>query len=389
VLPPRGPLTHPGAPLINVFQPSLEREELDAVGRVFASNWIGKGAVTDRFETEFARHLQVDRPHVRSLNCCTEGLFQAMPLLGIGPGDEVVLPSISFVGAGHAVMAAGATPVFCDVDPRTLNATAETIAEKVTPRTRAALVLHYGGLPCDLDAMTALLSNKRIALIEDSACSVASTYRGRRCGTFGDIGLWSFDAVKLLSTGDGGMIYCRDAGLAQHAERLLYLGLTTPTGFASDAQERWWEFDAVSPARRAATNDIAAAIGLEQLRKLSSFVQRRKDIHAFYDRALAGLAWLRTPPALPAHSESSYYMYWVQTPPGVRDRLARCLKERGIYTTFRYLPLHRLPLYGAHDRLPQAEEVAETTLCLPIHQRLSRNDLERVVDAVHQFGRSL
>jgi len=389
VLPNRGPLTHSTHPLINVFQPALEREELDAVARVFQSNWIGKGALTSEFEAAFARHLAVDRPLVRSVNCCTEGLFQAMPLLGIGPGDEVVLPSISFVGAGHAVVAAGATPVFCDVDPRTLNATAETISEKVTPRTKAALILHYGGVPCDVDAITEVLTTGRVALIEDSACSVASTYKARSCGTLGDIGIWSFDAVKLLSTGDGGMIYCRDAGMAERVERLLYLGLTTPAGFTSDARERWWEFDVIAPGRRATTNDIASAIGLEQLKKLPVFVQSRKDIHAFYDDALKGLEWLRTPPAPSVGSESSYYMYWVQTPAAVRDRLARCLKEHGIYTTFRYLPLHRLPVYGTHDRLPHAEQAAETTLCLPIHQRLSREDRERVVDAIHQFGKRL
>lgn len=359
------------------------------MARVFESNWIGKGGLTDEFEAAFARHVGVDRPLIRSVSCCTEGLFQAMPLLGIGPGDEVVLPSISFVGAGHAVAAAGATPVFCDVDPRTLNATADTVAARITSRTKAVLILHYGGVPCDMEALTSLAQDTRVALIEDSACSVASTYKGRSCGTFGDIGVWSFDAVKLLSTGDGGMIYCRDAAMAQRADRLLYLGLTHPTGFSNDARERWWEFDVTSPARRAITNDIASSIGLEQLKKLRSFVERRKEVHAFYDDALRGLDWLRTPPPLPAHAQSSYYMYWVQVPVGIRDRMARCLKERDIYTTFRYLPLHRLAVYGTHDRLPHAEEAAETTLCLPMHQRLSDEDLRRVADAIHEFGRRL
>ena len=224
--------------ILNVFQPSLQREELDAVASVFESNWIGKGEVTARFEAAFAASLRVDRTLVRSISCCTEGLFQSMTLLGAGPGDEVVLPSISYVGAANAIAAAGATPMFCDVDPRTLNATAECIAEKMTPRTRAALVLHYGGLPCDMDSVCSLLQAKGIPLIEDSACSVASSYMGKACGTFGDIGLWSFDSMKVVSTGDGGMIYCRDARMAERAERLLYLGLTTATGFSSKARER-------------------------------------------------------------------------------------------------------------------------------------------------------
>jgi dTDP-4-amino-4,6-dideoxygalactose transaminase len=372
-----------------VFQPSLEREELDAVAKVFKSNWIGKGALTRQFESAFSQHLGVDQTLLRSVSCCTEALFQAMPLLGVGPGDEVVLPSISFVGAGHAILAAGATPVFCDVDPRTLNATAATIADRLTSRTKAVLILHYGGLPCEMDPITALLADRHVALVEDSACSVASSYRNRSCGTFGDIGVWSFDAVKLLSTGDGGMIYCSSAADATRAERLLYLGLTTPSGFANNVGERWWEFDVIAPGRRATINDIAAAIGLEQLKKLPAFVRRRRDIHVFYDASLAGLDWLRTPPAPPVHSESSHYLYWVQTAAGLRDRLAWWLKERDIYTTFRYLPLHRLPLYARADCLPHAEGAADITLCLPIHQRLSDADLGRVVEAIHQFGKRL
>src|SRR5688572_24343074 len=133
--------------MIHVFQPSLGAEELEAVRRVFESNWVGKGAVTDRFEAAFARHLAVDRGCVRSLSSCTEGLFQAMTLLGIAAGDEVVLPSISFVGAANAVLAAGATPVFCDVDRRTLNTTAADLEQAMTSRTRAVILLHYGGVP--------------------------------------------------------------------------------------------------------------------------------------------------------------------------------------------------------------------------------------------------
>lgn len=375
--------------LINVFQPSLEREELEAVAKVFQSNWIGKGGVTARFEAAFADYLHVERPLVRSVSCCTEGLFQAIGLIGAGPGDEVILPSISYVGGANAIAAAGAAPVFCDVDPRTLNATADTIADKITGRTRAVLILHYGGLPGDMDAICSLAQRRNLVLIEDSACSVASLYRQRACGTFGDIGLWSFGPVKILSTGDGGMIYCRNGELAERVERLLYLGLTTPSGFSSDARERWWEFDVESPGRKAVMNDIASAIGIEQLKKLPAFIERRRAIHELYDRALADLAWLRTPPEPPPHTQSSCFMYWIQTQPGIRDRLATHLRERGIYATFRYFPLHRLKIYGVGDRLPHAELAAQATLCLPIHQGLSDGDIHRVVDAVRDFGATL
>ena len=157
---------------INVFQPSLGAEELEAVRRVFESHWVGKGRCTERFEANFANHLNVPRELLRSTNSCTEGLFQVMALLEIGPDDEVILPSISFVGAANAVMARGARPVFCDVNPRTLNVECHFVEEQITAKTKAVIVLHYGGVPCPLEAIAQLAHRHGIMLIEDSACSV-------------------------------------------------------------------------------------------------------------------------------------------------------------------------------------------------------------------------
>jgi aminotransferase len=378
------PAVDPGK-LINVFQPSLGERELEAVARVFESNWTGRGKITGQFEAGFADHLGVPRERVRSVACCTEGLFQSIELLGIGRGDEVVLPTISFVGMGNAVAAHGVTPVFCDVDPRTLNATVDTIEAKLTERTKAVAIIHYGGLPCEMDEIVDLLASRGIALIEDSACSVSSTYRGRACGTFGDVGVWSFDSMKILVTVDGGMMYLRDAELAQRAEEALYLGLRTTSGLASRAENRWWEFEISGFGRRAIINDVSAAIGLEQLERLPSFIERRREIHERYDRELADVDGLLTPPPVPAHATSSYYFYWLQAEPEQRDGLARHLKERNVYTTFRYYPLHLVERYGSHVALPAAERATLSTLCIPIHQSMTEDDVERVVDAVREF----
>ena len=375
--------------MIGVFQPSLQEEELAALRKVFASNWIGKGRLTDEFEQRFAAAIGAERAQVRSVSCCTEGLFQSMALLGIGAGDEVILPSISFVGAANAIAGAGARPVFCDSDPRTLNATARFIEDKITPRTRAVMILHYGGLPCEMDAIRELAAARGLALIEDSACSVASRYKGRACGTLGDIGVWSFDAMKILVTGDGGMVYCRDAALAQRAEEMTYLGLVTKSGSSSTVDKKWWEFEISCYGRRAIMNDMASAVGLEQLAKLPRFIQRRKEVHEFYGRALASFPWLQLPPEVPSHAESSYYFYWVQMRTDLRDRLAIWLRQKDIYTTFRYYPLHWVKYYGASDRLPQAEQAAETTLCLPIHQALTDNDLDAIATGIAEFGKTV
>jgi aminotransferase len=372
--------------MINVFQPTLGAEELDAVRKVFESNWTGKGKVTDRFETAFAQHLETDRALVRSSNSCTEGLFLAMDLLGTGPGDEVILPSISFVGAANAILASGARPVFCDVDRASLNCTASAIESCITQRTKAVLILHYGGIPCDMDAICELLAHRHLLLIEDNACSVASRFRGKACGLFGDASLWSFDSMKTLVTGDGGMVWCRTAELAQRAERLLYLGLGNESGFAKTVETRWWDFQVTCPGRRGILNDIASAIGIEQLKKLPRFLARRKEIHQFYDQELSNLTWLTCPPRIPDHSISSYYLYWIQAGRGQRDRLAAHLRQAGVYTTFRYSPLHRMPLYGAERSLPNAEQAAEETLCLPIYQSLSDDDLAHIVASIRRFN---
>ena len=312
------------------------------------------------------------------MSCCTEGLFQAMELLGVGPGDEVILPSISFVGAANAVAGSGARPVFCDVDPRTLNATAAYIEEKITDKTKAALILHYGGVPCEMDEIGELLTQREVHLIEDSACSVSSSYRGQACGTFGDVGVWSFDAMKILVTGDGGMVYCRTPEMAQRTEESLYLGLTTKSGLSSAVDSKWWEFEISGYGRRAIMNDIASAIGIEQIKKLPRFIARRKAVHEYYDRTLSEVDWLDVPPQIPWDVESSYYLYWVQTSPDVRDRLAQHLRENGVYTTFRYYPLHLVGFYGSTDSLPNAERAAATSLCIPMHHSLSDEDATKV-----------
>ncbi|MBZ8181786.1 DegT/DnrJ/EryC1/StrS family aminotransferase [Oscillatoria salina] len=372
---------------IGVFQPSLREEELAAVERVFASNWLGKGKVTEQFEKDFADHLGSDASLIRSVSCCTEGLFQSLSLLEIGAGDEVILPTISFVGAGNAIASSGAKPVFCDVNPRTLNPTVEMVEAKITPKTKAVMLMHYGGVPCDLDAMVSLMAEYKIKLIEDCACSVSSRWRGQACGTFGDVAVWSFDAMKILVTGDGGMIRCRTPEMAKRAESLLYLGLKTQSGLSSQAKSRWWEFEIDSPSRRAIMNDIAAAIGVEQLKKLPDFIERRRAVYQFYNEALVGETWLERPPSIPQEAESSYYFYWIQTEPLYRDRLARYLRDRDIYTTFRYYPLHWVKFFARQETLPYAEMAANTTLCLPIHQSLTENELSKVVDCIQRFGR--
>ncbi|MEV4054555.1 DegT/DnrJ/EryC1/StrS family aminotransferase [Amycolatopsis sp. NPDC049688] len=370
--------------LINVMQPCLGERELDAVREVFESNWIGRGRRTAEFEARWAEHLGVGRDHVVSVNSCTEGTFIAMELLGVGPGDEVVLPSISFVGVANAIASRGARPVFCDVDAHTLNPRVADIEAVLSPRTKAVVILHYGGHPGDVVAIAALCRDRGIKLVEDAAIAPDSRVDGQACGTFGDIAVWSFDHGKIVVTVDGGMLYVRDPELAARAPKVAYLGMEQRSGFdqAMRANTRWWDFDVTSFSRRSTTNDVLSAIGLVQLERLPEFVARRAEVAAAYDEGFSGLAGLRRPPRLPAGHRTSHYMYWVQLDPALRDVIARDLYARGVYTTFRYPPLHQVPAYGWETPLPGSDAAAAQTLLLPMHQGLSDADVRRVVDAV-------
>jgi len=381
---------------INIYQPSLGKEELNAIEQVFKSNWLGKGPKTDEFLEKFASKLitcnfngvgfTTAKPDdLLSISSCTEGLFQAIDLY-VKKGDEVILPSISFIGAVNAIVAKGAIPIFCDCNPRTLNVELDHIESKISKKTTAIIVLHYAGVPCDIERITNLCSHRNIKLIEDNANSPFSRVNIKSTGTFGDIGLWSFDSMKQLVIGDGGMMYCKDEEDKKKLDKLTYMGLESKSGFANTIDDKWWEFDISSPSRRAIINDIQAAIGIEQLKKIDSQLIRRKLIHDMYTNTLQELEWLDVPQEIRTGTMSSYYMYHIQTKNKKdRDDLARYLRIQGIYTTFRYYPLHQVKYYKSNVSLPNTEKAANHTLCIPLHQSLTDKDVSYVIKSIKEF----
>lgn len=372
--------------MINVYQPTLGKEELESLEKVFESNWLGKGKRVIEFEEKYAEHIKSSKDLVLTTNCCSEGLFSSMHLLDIKLGDEVILPTISFIGAGNAVCACGAKMVLCDVDPRTLNARAEDIEKCITPRTKAILLLHYGGIPCEMDEIMDLAKAHNIKVIEDAAAGVCSTYKGKAVGTIGDMGMWSFDAMKILVCGDGAMLHFNSPELKRKADRWLYFGLETKSGYENSVAQKWWEFDISCFGHRAIMNDITAAMALEQLKKLPTFMEKRAVVHEYYNENLKELTWLDLPPQLPNYVTTSYYFYFIQVKNGKRDQLAKFLRENGIYTTYRYYPLHRVPGYGVIGNFPNADYAANCTLCLPMHQSLTKEDIKFVVEKIEDFG---
>lgn len=204
--------------MINLFQPSLGAEELNEIQKVFSSNWLGKGDYVKKFEKDFASSLQNDSSNFFTTTSCTEAIFLAGDIFNFSPQDEIIVPSISFPSIGSSIISRGAKLVLCDVDRVSLNVRAVDIEPKITNRTKAVFLTHYGGFSCDMEPILDLCKRYDILIIEDAACAVRSFYRGKACGTIGDMGMWSFDAMKTLSTADGGMIYLKDHDLKREAE---------------------------------------------------------------------------------------------------------------------------------------------------------------------------
>ena len=372
--------------MINVMQPALGQEELNRIKEVFESNWIGKGKLVSEFENLYAEHLGSTPDRVLSTNCCTEGLFSSMYLCDIRPDDEVILPTISFVGAGNAVCANKSKLVLCDVDPRTLNARAEDIEKVITPKSKAILLLHFGGIPCDMDSIMLLANAHGLKVIEDCAAGVCSRYKGRALGTHGDIAMWSFDAMKILVSGDGAILHFKNQELREKADKWLYFGLEAKNGYENSVAQKWWEFDISAFGHRAIMNNITAAIAIEQFKKLPMFMKKRELVHNAYNEGLKDLEWLDLLLPMEEGSHSSYYFYHIQLKNGLRNELARYLRERDIYTTYRYFPLHRVPFYGVDGVFPGADYAANNTLCLPMHQSLTWDEIQIVIEKIRNFG---
>ncbi len=375
---------------INLFQPCLGEDELAEVGKVFESNWIGKGPKVAEFEKGFSAHLDCLPEQILSTTSCTEAIFLSIKIFDIKAGDEVIIPTNTFPSVASAVFESGAKIVFCDINPRTLNVELDYFKNLVTKNTKAIYVTHYGGIPTDMEDIVAFCNKNKIKIIEDAACAVSSSYKGKACGTLGDMAFWSFDAMKTLTTGDGGMIYFNNVEDRIAGAEWLYLGLPSKekSGLdkSSSSSEVWWEFDVIKPGRRAIMNDITAAIGLVQLNKLPSFIDRRRQIDALYRLLLAPILDLLLPPIPEFEHEVSFYFFWIQTKE--RNKLARFLLDSGVYCTFRYWPLHKIDLFNKERiEFVNANDAIESTLNLPIHQSMTDDDVIYICDLIKNFLR--
>jgi perosamine synthetase len=368
------------AVMIPIFRPFSGQEEIDAVAEVIRSGWWGLGPRTIEFERRFAEY--VGAPHCVGVNSGTAAMLLGLVSLDVG-GGEVISPSLTFVSTNHAILQAGARPVFADVDPETLNVDPSDVERLVTPATRAIVAVDYAGHPADLEALLAIARAHGIPLLEDAAHACGATYRGRRVGSIADVTCFSFHTIKNLAMGEGGGITLADDDRAVRLRRLRWLGLTRDAWQRAGAAGHAWDYDLAEVGFKANMSDIPAAIGLVQLGRLEATNARRREIVTAYSAAFARLGWLETLVERP-DVRSSWHLYAVRVPE--RDRFVAHLAERGVGTSAHYRPNHLYEVYRPYAReLPVTEAVWPRLVTLPLFPGLTDAEVDQVIEAVCSF----
>jgi len=376
-------------PFIVFGAPDLREAEIEEVVATLRSGWIGSGPRVQRFEDAFARYKGVENGQVAAINSCSAALHVSMIAAGLGPGDEVVTTAMTFCATVNAIIHTGATPVLADIDPATLNIDPRSLSERLTPRTRAVVPVHFAGRPCDMDAIMAIAGQHGLTVIEDCAHAIEAEWNGRAVGTFGAFGCFSFYVTKNVVTGEGGMVI---ANPAESIERVKVLALH---GMSVDAWRRFGDkgykhYQVVDAGFKYNMTDLQAAIGIHQLMRVEENWRRRQDAWRFYQQEFADLPVGR-PPESTADMRHAHHLYTLRIDErqcGIdRDEFADRMAEARIGVGVHYVSLAQHPFYQQRflwraGDWPEAEKFGAETVSLPLSAKLSSADLARIAATV-------
>jgi dTDP-4-amino-4,6-dideoxygalactose transaminase len=382
------------APFLPFALPEIGEDDIAEVVDTLRSGWVTTGPKAKRFESDFKAWLgdagdNTDGLHCIAVNSATAGLHLALEAIGIGPGDEVITTTHTFTATAEVVRYLGADVKLVDIDPATLNIDPAAVEAAITPRTKAILPVHYAGLAADMPAILAIARKHGLKVVEDAAHALPTTSAGRRVGTLdSDATVFSFYANKTITTGEGGMLVTRDAALAKRAQVMRLHGMSRDAFDRFTATVPSWYYEIVAPGFKYNLTDIAAALGIHQLKRAHAFAAQRKRLARAYDVALAGLP-LQLAPAAPAGDQHAWHLYVVRLTddaPIGRDAFIQQLYAAGIGCSVHYIPLHQQPYWRDRYQLdarqfPASQAAYERIVSLPIYTRMTEDDVQRVAAA--------
>ena len=380
-------MTHHWVPF---HRPEITEDEIQSVVATLRSGWLTTGPKVKRFEEQFAGYLGCR--HAVAVNSGTAALHLALDAVGIKEGDEVIVPTMTFAATAEVVFYLKAKPVLVDCRPDTLNIDPEQIENAITSKTRAIIPVHFGGQPCEMDRILEIARQYKVKVIEDAAHALPASYRDKKVGAIGDITCFSFYATKTITTGEGGMATTENS---EWAERMRMMSLH---GISHDAWKRYtkegsWYYEILNPGFKYNLTDIAAAIGIEQLKKCDEFRKAREKIAKIYDTSFADLEEIQTP-VRRSGTEHAWHLYVIELNLDhlqiTRNQFIDALREEQIGTSVHFIPLHLHPYYrdkfGYHPSdFPNASSAFERIVSLPIYPRMTEADVESVIGAIRKI----
>lgn len=381
-------------PFLVFGAPRIEQQEIDEVVAVMRSGWLGTGPRVAQFEAAFAEFKGVGREHVAAVNSCTAALHLSLLAAGVGPGDEVITTPMTFCATVNSIIHAGATPVLADVEPGTMNIDPREIERRIGPRTRAILPVHFAGRPCSMDEIMALAKSRGIAVVEDCAHAVEAQYKGKPTGTIGNFGCFSFYVTKNIATGEGGMAICADESSAGRVRRLALHGMSKDAWKRFDGTG-YQHYDVVELGFKYNMMDMQAAIGLHQLGRIDAYWTQRRAVWARYQEAFRDLP-VQLPEEAAPDTRHAHHLYTLRidaSRAGIdRDGFLAAMTARQIGVGVHYRSLTNFALYRErfgwrNEDYPNAWQIGEETLSIPLSAKLDESEIERVIDAVRSVFR--
>jgi dTDP-4-amino-4,6-dideoxygalactose transaminase len=370
---------------IPVTKPYIGEDEKKLISEVIDSGWISQGVKVAEFEKQFADY--VGAQYAVATTSCTTALHAALSVSGIGHGDEVIVPSLSFIATANAVVHCGAAPVFVDIDPMTCNIDVNKIEEAITKKTKAIMPVHQMGLPAEINSIHKIANRHGVKVIEDAACAIGSVYKGKKIGAHGNVACFSLHPRKVITTGEGGMITTDNAEFASRLRRFRHHGMSI-----SDIERHKSNKIIIESYPEIGYNyrmtDIQAAMGIAQLKKLPFILKKRREIATQYNEKLKDIKCIRVP-FFPDHVNHNYQSYWIEllnSAPVSRDVFMEKLLKKGIATRRGIMAIHKESCYNMYSvKLPNTERIASNTVILPLYPSMTDEEVQYVINGIYDI----